>query len=439
LGYPWLADDEVFPFYELRAAAVDLRGDQAFDANEAARRVAAQLDTLVEHGVRHAVLSAFGCGSFRNPADQVACIYRQELLKRATQFDVIAFAIFDAGYGPDNFMPFTIVFGGWPAGTTSYPFMRQTETLPTLSSTTAAVPALPPAASSHTPRKTHQVQDRSGLMSSSPSAENAPWPLTKSSQPPTATSPSCILVTTGAMNPLHKGHVAMLHQAAARVMQVGFHVCAAYLSPSHDGYVQPKARSLGTLGLSAAFRLALARNAVADDPLVAVASWEAEFPGNWPDFPAVCQAAQTEPRIASLARVFYVCGTDHASKCGLWQGKRDYGVVVVPRAGDALGRESPSDGVYLAAPAAGEVAAFSSSGLRAALARHDESAIASMVSPQALRMLLHPTAAELAAFASDYRQLGVAPLVAASVSLPAFPAEDASDYRQLANLSPRSR
>ena len=480
LGYPWLADDEVFPFYELRAAAVDLRGEQAFDANEAARRVAAQLDTLIEHGVRHAVLSAFGCGSFRNPADQVARIYRQELLKRATQFDVIAFAIFDAGYGPDNFMPFEMVFDGRPAGTTSYPFMRQTEALPTLSSTTAAVPAPPPAASSHTPRNTHQVQDRSGLMSSSPlgeiasrlmsssplgeiasrlmsssplgeiasrlmssspSAENAPWPLTKSSPPPTAASPSCILVTTGAMNPLHKGHVAMLHQAAARVRQVGFHVCAAYLSPSHDGYVQPKARNLGTIGLSAAFRLALARKAVADDPLVAVASWEAEFPGSWPDFPAVCQAAQTEPRIASLAhvqRVFYVCGTDHASKCGLWQGKRDYGVVVVPRAGDALGRESPSDGVYLAAPAAGEVATFSSSGLRAALARHDEGAIASMMSPQAARMLLRPTAAEHAAFASDYRQLGVAPLMAASVSSPAFPAEDASDYRQLANRSHRS-
>ena len=114
LGYPWLADDEVFPFYELRAAAVDLRREPAFDADEAARRIAAQLDTLIEHGVRHAVLSAFGCGAFLNPADQVARIYRQELLKRATQFDVIAFAIFHAGYGPNNFMPFEKAFIGWP-------------------------------------------------------------------------------------------------------------------------------------------------------------------------------------------------------------------------------------------------------------------------------------------------------------------------------------
>ena len=62
--------------------------------------------------MRHAVLSAFGCGAFLNPADQVARIYRQELHKRATHFDVIAFAIFHAGYGPDNFKPFEKEFAG---------------------------------------------------------------------------------------------------------------------------------------------------------------------------------------------------------------------------------------------------------------------------------------------------------------------------------------
>ncbi len=124
LGYPWLADDDIFPFYELRAAAVDLRwtGEQGFNADETGRRVAAQLDTLVEHGVRHAILSAFGCGAFLNPADCVARIYRKELLKRAAHFDVIAFAIFNAGYGPDNFTPFRSEFEGWPSETpTTHP------------------------------------------------------------------------------------------------------------------------------------------------------------------------------------------------------------------------------------------------------------------------------------------------------------------------------
>ena len=113
-------DTEVFPFLELRAAAVDLRGhgSHAFDDAETARRIGAQLDTLIEKGVRHAVLSAFGCGAFMNPAERVAAAYRAELEKRATHFDVIAFGIFHAGYGPNNYAPFEAAFEGWGGGGT---------------------------------------------------------------------------------------------------------------------------------------------------------------------------------------------------------------------------------------------------------------------------------------------------------------------------------
>ena len=71
---------------------------------------AAQLDTLVEGGVRHAVLGAFGCGAFQNPAIEVAFLYQQELDRRLEHFERVAFAIFDAGYGPDNHSPFAAVF-----------------------------------------------------------------------------------------------------------------------------------------------------------------------------------------------------------------------------------------------------------------------------------------------------------------------------------------
>lgn len=110
LGYRWLADEEVFPFFELRAAAQDLRGGRIFDEAEARRRIAAQLDTLVEAGVRHAVLSAFGCGAFENPAARVTTIYRDELDARRDVFELVAFAIFAPGYGPDNHRPFAEVF-----------------------------------------------------------------------------------------------------------------------------------------------------------------------------------------------------------------------------------------------------------------------------------------------------------------------------------------
>jgi len=110
LGYAWLPEDQVFPFLELRAAAQDLRDGSDFDPHDTRRRVSAQLHTLREHGIRHVVLGAFGCGAFRSPADRVARAYREEIAKRMTDFSVIAFAVFSAGYGPNNYMPFAEAF-----------------------------------------------------------------------------------------------------------------------------------------------------------------------------------------------------------------------------------------------------------------------------------------------------------------------------------------
>jgi uncharacterized protein (TIGR02452 family) len=61
--------------------------------------------------VKHVVFGAFGCGAFRNPADRVASIYRDEIQKHGSAFSVIAFAIFRAGYGPNNFIPFQEALG----------------------------------------------------------------------------------------------------------------------------------------------------------------------------------------------------------------------------------------------------------------------------------------------------------------------------------------
>ena len=126
LGYPWLADDATFPFYELRSAAMDLRGVftllEPFGEEhraEARRRIHAQLATLTEHGVRHVVLSAFGCGAFCNPAPEIAALYREAITERRSDFDVVAFAIFHAGYGPDNFAPFHQVFEGFNESTSA--------------------------------------------------------------------------------------------------------------------------------------------------------------------------------------------------------------------------------------------------------------------------------------------------------------------------------
>ncbi len=97
LGYDWLKDDEIFPYYELRAAAQDLRGKEKFNSNEARRRIVAQLDTLQANNIRYAVLGAFGCGAFLNPPEIIAMIYKEEIEKRIDDFSLIVFAILGSG------------------------------------------------------------------------------------------------------------------------------------------------------------------------------------------------------------------------------------------------------------------------------------------------------------------------------------------------------
>ena len=109
LGYKMLADDEIFSFYELRSAAVDISHRRKKLANiEAlmASRIAAQFATLVSRGFRHVVLSAFGCGAFGNDPRMVARLYREALLRHKADLDVVAFAIFYAGCGKGNYEVF---------------------------------------------------------------------------------------------------------------------------------------------------------------------------------------------------------------------------------------------------------------------------------------------------------------------------------------------
>jgi uncharacterized protein (TIGR02452 family) len=65
---------------------------------------------LRSYRLRHVILGAIGCGAFRNPTAIVARLYREEIKRRADDFAVITFAIFSAGYGPDNDIPFSTEF-----------------------------------------------------------------------------------------------------------------------------------------------------------------------------------------------------------------------------------------------------------------------------------------------------------------------------------------
>lgn len=109
-GYPNLSMEEVIPFYELRAAADDLRvrllSNKPFNEASMRAKIEAQFQTCIKAEIRHVVLSAFGCGAFLNPATRVASLYSEMISKHAEHFDHIVFAVYHAGYGPDNYTPF---------------------------------------------------------------------------------------------------------------------------------------------------------------------------------------------------------------------------------------------------------------------------------------------------------------------------------------------
>lgn len=235
-----------------------------------------------------------------------------------------------------------------------------------------------------------------------------------------------LLLTTGGMNPVHSGHVQLLHQAEQRLTAEGYSVLGAWLSPSHDMYLLPKAQSLRTLGLSGSMRLEIARRATLRDPLVDVGAWECAQEGYWPDFPEVCAALQSEFGSAAELKglpgvegeeasfkVFYACGTDHAEKCGLYfglPGLNGLGVVVVPRAGESARNENPGRSVFVANPAEGDIASFSSTKVRKAIENNDSDYLQRALSPEAAHFLLRPTKEDYTAFPEDFSKLGRSPV-----------------------------
>lgn len=201
-----------------------------------------------------------------------------------------------------------------------------------------------------------------------------------------ARRPRRVLLVTGALSPVHLGHVALLDRAAAAVEARGLDVVGGLLSPSHDGYVLPKLHG-DPFALPAARRVELARLALSDHPWASVATWESEVEDGWPDFPEV--AAALEAALAdrwgpNAPGVVYVCGSDHYAHARL-RGLSE--VCVVARA-EGLRRPvlpNPSGQLHVASvPSSDPLAGLSSSAIRAAAARGDAAE---------LRAGLHPAVA----------------------------------------------
>ena len=154
-----------------------------------------------------------------------------------------------------------------------------------------------------------------------------------------------VLVSTGALNPVHVGHFFVLRSARAALESRGYIVLGGFLSPSNDLYVGPKCKSLATRHFPGESRASLIDLVTSVDTdagqWLQTGRWEMRQTDCWPDFPEVVGALSAtlaaEPRLAHVRdaiRVFYACGTDHWNKCGGFD-LLPSGVVVVPRAGEA--------------------------------------------------------------------------------------------------------
>ena len=212
------------------------------------------------------------------------------------------------------------------------------------------------------------------------------WPLEKIER--NLARPSrgrrCVLLTTGALNPIHLGHVAMFDRARGGLeSEHGFDVAGGFLSPSHDAYLS------GKYGDSAFFparqRLAMCVAATKDHPVLAVTSWESSASGRWPDFPEV--TATLEDVLAERfpnedIGVIYLCGQDHFGYAG---ADRLPGIAVVSRAGKSEQTDAARD-IY-AVRADGSFSQLSATRVREALVKKDIQALKAWVHPDVLALL----------------------------------------------------
>jgi nicotinic acid mononucleotide adenylyltransferase len=206
--------------------------------------------------------------------------------------------------------------------------------------------------------------------------------------------PLIVLLTTGAMNPVHRGHVGMLHAAARGIHEQNRGtVLGAFISPSHDNYLRGKFGETGYL--PARQRLAYCNAALQDQNLVSLGAWEAQRSGDWPDFPEVCSAldAALQKRYDHIKlSLWYCCGEDHYRKCSLYRGVgKSFGVCVIAREGKLpdTSRADPAKVIVVASQDDPDAANHSSTKVREAL-----TLLRRMVDPAVLRLMVDaPTAA----------------------------------------------
>ena len=210
-----------------------------------------------------------------------------------------------------------------------------------------------------------------------------------------------VLVTTGSLNPIHRGHISMLERAATALEgrkcaeNTVMSVVGAFISPSHDLYLAGKfdGKRFGSgrtrdndsdFFLPADLRLELCEASVQYHPLIEVGRWETSQP-RFRDFPSVAtdlsnalqeEFGQTDIALAEQSvgatlilppLVVYVCGSDVFNRCRLHRGLgQGLGVCYVSRgeAENVRGAEDDVEELVFQVLDDDETATFSSTDIR---------------------------------------------------------------------------
>lgn len=157
-----------------------------------------------------------------------------------------------------------------------------------------------------------------------------------------------VLLTTGAMNPAHAGHIDMFRRAKKYLENdKGFYVLGGWLSPSHDNYVIPKAKKSGTSVESAKNRALLASkliNSTSDvKDWLRVGTWESLqlLKGTYPEFYDVVKKLKRDlakhlkdkfPPGLDVS-IFYIAGGDRVGFAQYLENMGLCGTVIIPRDG----------------------------------------------------------------------------------------------------------
>lgn len=135
-----------------------------------------------------------------------------------------------------------------------------------------------------------------------------------------------VLLTTGGMAPIHKGHIAMMENARQELEERGYKVVGGYFAPGHDSYVGQKYG--GTAAISAADRVAMVELATKDSDWLEVDPWACRYLPCEVNFTDVVRHMEEclDYHMFSAIDVFYVCGDDNAGFAAAMDN-----VIVVPR------------------------------------------------------------------------------------------------------------